>query len=247
MSFARELRYYAQILKEIIFPRICTVCGYHVDNGMLCEKCRKHYLLQRQLKYTPREEYLAGQAAPLPEDVLSSVLLLYKYDGVLKDAMHRLKFEGAGELLPMLQEEAEAALPNPKLRWLSQFDIVATIPTSKERKEQRGYDVPAELFLSILEQRDLTACADLLQRERRTAPLFALDKQQRQAELAGCFGITPRYTVAGKRILLCDDIYTTGTTMAEAARVLLAAGAASVHGLALCGAQANWGTEADHS
>ena len=67
------------------------------------------YLLQRQLSCCPREEYLAGQAAPLPTDVLYSVLLLYKYEGVFKDALHKIKFEGEAGLLPLLREEAELA------------------------------------------------------------------------------------------------------------------------------------------
>ena len=70
---------------------------------------------------------------------------------------------------------------------------------------------------------------------RSTAPLFELAPQERRSELAGCFALSQsaQRLIAGKRVLLCDDIYTTGSTMAEAAGVLLRAGAAEVHGLAL--------------
>ena len=145
----RDFAYYGRVAKELIFPRRCAVCAANIDNGYVCEQCRKEYLLQRQLPCCPREEYLAGQAAPLPTDVLYSVLLLYKYEGVFKDALHRIKFEGEAGLLPHAK-------------------------------------------------------------------------------------------VRGKHVLLCDDIYTTGSTFAEAAQVLLDAGAARVSALALCAAQANW-------
>ena len=90
----REFAYYGRVAKELIFPRRCAVCATNIDNGYVCEQCRREYLLQRQLPCCPCEEYLAGQAAPLPTDVLYSVLLLYKYEGVFKDALHKIKFDG---------------------------------------------------------------------------------------------------------------------------------------------------------
>lgn len=61
----RDFAYYGRVAKELIFPRRCAVCATNIDNGYVCEQCRKEYLLQRQLPCCPREEYLAGQAAPL--------------------------------------------------------------------------------------------------------------------------------------------------------------------------------------
>lgn len=237
----REAAYYLRLLKELVFVRRCAVCRQPVDAGLLCAACRKHYLLQRTWHCQPREEFLAGQAEPLPEDVLSSVLLLYKYDGAIKDALQQIKFAADASLLPLLQEEAEAALPAAKLRWLTQYDLAACVPTSPERREQRGFDVPQELFAPLLEVGgSCLYCGGLLQRVRRTAPLFELQPLERRQELAGCFSLSGGADVRGKRILLCDDIYTTGSTLAEAARVLLAAGAREVHALALAAAADNW-------
>ena len=82
----------------------------------------------------------------MPTDVLYSVLLLYKYEGVFKDALHKIKFEGEAGWLPLLREEAELALPTAKMRWLQQFDLITCVPTAPERRRQRGFDVPQELF-----------------------------------------------------------------------------------------------------
>lgn len=84
------------------------------------------------------------------------------------------------------------------------------------------------------------AWAFLLERVRHTQPLYELKPEERKQELAGCFALLPHTKVRGKHVLLCDDIYTTGSTFAEAAQVLLDAGAARVSALALCAAQANW-------
>ena len=80
----------------------------------------------------------------------------------------------------------------------------------------------------------------LRERVRHTEPLYELKPEERKQELAGCFAMLPHAKVSGKHVLLCDDIYTTGSTFAEAAQVLLDAGAARVSALALCAAQANW-------
>ena len=235
----RDFAYYGRVAKELIFPRRCAVCATNIDNGYVCEQCRREYLLQRQLPCCPREEYLAGQAAPLPTDVLYSVLLLYKYEGVFKDALHKIKFDGEAGWLPLLREEAELALPAAKMRWLQQFDLIACVPTAPERRKQRGFDVPQELFAGLLEGRSV-GMEVLLERVRHTQPLYELKPEERKQELAGCFALLPHARVRGKHVLLCDDIYTTGSTFAEAAQVLLDAGAARVSALALCAAQANW-------
>lgn len=240
----REAEYYIRLLKELVFVRRCAVCRQPVDAGLLCATCRKHYLLRRVWRCQPREEFLAGQAEPLPEDVLGSVLLLYKYDGAIKEALQQIKFAADASLLPLLREEAKTALPAARLRWLSQYDLAACVPTSPERRQQRGFDVPQELFAPLLDVGgSCLYCGDLLRRVRRTAPLFELQPLERRQELTGCFSLNGGVYVRGKRILLCDDIYTTGSTLAEAARVLLAAGAREVDALALAAAADNWESE----
>lgn len=240
-NFLQELAYYGRVVKELVFPRRCAVCGMSIETGYVCEVCRKHYLLRKQLNFVPREEFLAGQAEPVASDVLKSVLLLYKYDGAYMEALHQIKFNADGRLLPFLREEAEAALPGAKLRWLAQFDVITCVPTSPERRRQRGFDVPQELFASLLDQRDGCVYSDaVLERARSTAPLFELAPEERRQELKGCFVVHEHFPIAGKRVLLCDDIFTTGSTLAEAAGVLLRAGAESVAAVALCAARENW-------
>ena len=238
----KDVAYYGRVLRELLVPRRCAICGNIIDSAYICPVCRKGLLLQKYLQYQPREEFLAGQAEPVAEDVLKSVLLLYKYDGIIKEALHEIKFNACVELLPLLREEAEAALPSAKLRWLGQYDVITCIPTSPERRQQRGFEVPEELFAPLLEQRGGEFQPQLLTRVRSTAPLFELEPLARRQELAGCFELPARgrRLVEGKRVLLCDDIYTTGSTMAEAARVLLDAGAKEVHALALAGAAYHW-------
>lgn len=238
------LAYYGRLLKELIFPRSCAVCGQPINIGYFCEKCRRHYALGKVVQYQPPARlpdmrHNAGHL--LAEDVLEQVIMLYKYDGALQEALQQIKFAGDVALLPFLREEAEAALPGGKLLWLNSFDYITWIPTSAERLAKRGFDVPDELFGPLLDERGhSTYRGGILERVRQTAPLFELEPEQRRAELADCFVLGKNADVRGKSVLLCDDIYTTGSTMIEAAKVLREAGARRVVGVALCAARSNW-------
>ncbi len=244
-----NLKYQGQLLRELVYTRTCRQCSAQIEGGLLCASCRKHYLLQRQNAWQPREEYLAGMAEARPQDVLRSMTWLYKYDGIYKHTLYDLKFEMKLDALAMLQEEALRALPGcsednctpeaVRKRWLHQFDVITNVPTSAERLAARGYDVPRSIFQPIFSVLGLWQ-DDVLSRVRRTASLFELAPEERRTELAGCFAVGSLANVRGKRVLLVDDIFTTGSTLTEAALVLQKAGAKAVHGLTLTTAKENW-------
>lgn len=244
MGIFHDASYYGRLLKELVFPRRCAVCGQNINVGFFCSSCRKHYLLAKQLEYAPPEQLpdMSHNAEPLlPEDVLDGVIMLYKYDDALKDALHQIKFGGDARLLPLLREEAEDALPSGKLLWLDGFDFITWIPTSAERLAKRGFDVPDELFGALLDERGhSTYRGGILERVRRTEPLFELKPEERRAELDGCFALGKNADVRGKSVLLCDDIYTTGSTFVEAAAVLRRAGARRIVALAFSAARSHW-------
>lgn len=232
-----DWRYNLRLFKEIFFPRHCEVCQNIIDEGLLCSSCRKNYLLRRVKVYGANHsswEKLIKIGQPfVAEDIYDRTQFLYRYDGAYKDSLHGLKFEGKSELLPVLTEEVELALKEDIKALQRHYDIITIIPTSVERKQQRGYDVPLEIFTCLKAQ-------ELLERVKITAPLYTMAALERQQELEGCFAIKAGINVKGKRILLCDDIYTTGSTMQEAAQTLLRAGAQAVGVLAFCASKDNW-------
>lgn len=237
----KECVYNIGLLKEIIYPRKCAVCNTEIHDGCFCEVCRRGYLLAQHRSFGNSEERLWEQMAELlPEDVLSEVFVLYKYDGCIKDSLRQIKFSSRYDLLPPLREELQLALPPRFDIWLRSFALAACVPTSAERLHQRGFDIPQELFKAVLHKYGCSYVPDLLLRVRKTAPLYALNKEERRLELDGCFAVNPAYDVRGRSILLCDDIYTTGSTFAESAAALLRAGATSVAALAFAAAKENW-------
>lgn len=166
--------------------------------------------------------------------------MLLKYDGVVEHLLHDVKFAGRLDYLYMLQEELLELLPADRDSWVRQFDILATIPTSRDRIKERGYDVPQELFSPLWSAGRIYE-PQLLVRKRQTAKLFELSPEERRLELENCFALGVHESVIqGKKILLCDDIYTSGATFTEAAKALLQKGAVSVSALAFAAAHENW-------
>lgn len=212
-----KLKYGLRLIREIIYPRHCAVCKKIIDEGYFCDKCRRQFIMKKRIA----------------DEETGNIYLLFKYEQELQQAIHKLKFTCAKDYLPLLREEAEIAMPKHLRYFLQRYDIVTNIPTSAERLAKRGFDIPAELF-GFLEKWE----ADVLIRVRNTLPLFDLEPALRREELQGCFAVNK--SVCGKNILLCDDIYTTGSTVREAAVVLKAAGAKSVDVLAFSASKDNW-------
>ena len=237
MNFAYNL----QLFKEIFFPRHCAVCDKIIDTGLVCDCCRANFTLNKIKIYGANQESWSKLVAigqpVVAEDVFDRTQFLYRYDGAFKDSLHSLKFEAKKELLPFLREEAELALQKEMHAFKCHYDIITCIPTSAERRAKRGFDVPQEIFacLSNTLQADV-----LLERVKSTAPLYTMDAVERRNELEGCFSLKAGANVQHKRVLLCDDIYTTGSTMLEAGQALLRAGAKSAGVLAFCTSKDNW-------
>jgi len=210
--------YLLTLLKEIIIPRRCAVCEDEIHTGLFCATCHENFILEKMLE---------------DQDDINIVYLFYKYQGQLRDAIRQLKFTKKKGVARELQEEAKLFFRDGWDDFLEQYDIIETIPTSQDRIIERGYDVPREIFafLPLTKQR-------ILLRVRNTAPLYNLDQSQREQELTGCFRVDG--DVSGKRILLLDDIYTTGSTAREAARTLRRAGAKYVDIIGFSAGKFNW-------
>jgi len=117
-------------------------------------------------------------------------------------------------------------------RWQIPSDIVVPIPLHSERKRQRGYNQAELLVQAVANNLNWNSAPDVLHRHKRTAPQVGLTIDQRRHNVRGAFSANED-KVAGKKVLLVDDVCTTGSTLDSAARVLLEAGAFSVEAFCL--------------
>jgi predicted amidophosphoribosyltransferase len=183
----------------------------------LCEACVP--ALDRRL------ELPAGVPIGLPGDLPAPLLQLdwcAPFSGTVRAALHDIKYGGERRLA----EPLGAAVARRWARIGVGTDLVTHVPVHAARARTRGYD-QAELIARIAAHRLGLPYAPLLTRERVTIAQFDLDRQDRAANVAGAFAVRSavRSLLAGRWVLLIDDVVTTGATLAACADALERAGA----------------------
>ncbi len=155
------------------------------------------------------------------------------HQGGLKELVHGLKYRGRRDLAHpmgrMLHDTFERYWHTPPV------DAVVPIPLHVKRLRQRGFNQSALLLRAWQRASSEAAvgwtppsCSTALLRTRRTAPQTGLSRRERRRNMRGAFTVDEKAGLEGQRLVLLDDVLTTGATVEEAARVLMAAGAASV-------------------
>ncbi len=197
---------------QIFFPKRCPFCGQVIPpRSRCCEDCAP------DLPFLPE----TGRKLAEPPRELTAYAP-FSYEGRAEQAIWRLKFYGvpaaARHLAPYLAE----ALPDS-----AAFDLIVPIPMTRRREKQRGYNQAALLARFLAEELHIPA-RPLLKKCRETAQQHTLNARERRTNLSGAYRLPDPAAVRGKRILLCDDVVTTGSTLREAAGVLYGAGAESV-------------------
>jgi ComF family protein len=166
------------------------------------------------------------------------VLRLGPYDGVLRDAILRLK-QHTGEGLAELIGELWAERDRERLCSLA-VDAVVPVPLHWWRRWRRGYNQAAAIARSLAQQLQIRCFPSALRRRRNTPDQPSQSPAGRRDNVRGAFVVRRRAGLHARTILLVDDVMTTGATAHEAARALRSAGAARVFvaGLARAGASA---------
>jgi ComF family protein len=212
------------------WPGRCGICrGW--GRGPVCADCLARYTAARLRCARCAIEVPAGQAlcgACLREPPpFESSVAAFDYAAPWDRLITRFKFHAALDLAALFAAHLAAAV---HARDTSAPALLLPMPLSRARLRERGYNQAWELTRRIARLRRLHGDARLLLRVRDTPHQIALPVEQRAANVRGAFAVEPRRRaeLAGLDIALVDDVMTSGATAAEAARVLLAAGAARV-------------------
>lgn len=196
----------------LLFPDRCGGCACLGD--LLCRRCRASFL-------------------PYPHSVdrlpagLSDVWIAFVFSGPLREVVHQLKYRSVRRLAQPLGSLMVASLAQHPLL----VDAVLPVPLHRDRYAERGFNQAEELAREIARSLRLPLIASRLTRVRATEQQARLDAQARAKNMHGAFcwqGAPPP-----RRVLLVDDVLTTGATMGACAEALRGAGAEQVVGLAL--------------
>lgn len=197
-------------LTELFFPD-ADRCPFCDREGGLCEDCR----------------------AALKQQRITDGIGVFRYDGIVRELIRRLKFSGHAHLaLPMadLMEEALEICG----------DIITCVPLHPKRRRQRGYN-QSELIAKRLSELTGIPYVPLLVKARNTPPQSLMKSRDERIEnIRDAFQLKEGPDLSGKHIILTDDVFTTGATARECIALLETAGAASVRIITFSKGGASW-------
>lgn len=211
-------------LLSFLFPNPCVCCMRSADrNRFLCPTCENTF------SFFPIKNTCKTCGAPMPtgadtcgkclsaKPAYTQLAVCAPYSGALRTALHRYKFCDRTDLAASF-----ALMLSTQLRRVSltDFQAVVPVPLSKERLKQRGYNQSELIARLVAKEFHVPCISNALIRTRNTQQQAMLHKGQRSKNVRGAFALRDADALRDMRVLLVDDIFTTGATMREAAKIL---------------------------
>jgi competence protein ComFC len=216
-------------LLDILFPKFCIGCGR--KGKYICERCNI-FTSEVEPIYFQQEKY-----------GLDSLISIWEYEGLMKKAIHQIKYQGVTdiikELVSLINIEIES---NSGLR-----PVITYVPMYKKREKKRGFN-QAKIIAQEIAKKTNCQVVSLLKKIKDTKPQMELKQKERLENIKGCFELSLKEVrppqnlhssfqevgpLKNLSVLLVDDVYTTGATMRECAKVLKKAGVKKVIGFVL--------------
>ncbi len=224
-------------LLDFIYPPFCLVCDSEISDGneLICDDCwRKAWGNGFIFCINCRKVLVETVTCPdRHEGIHFPVLCLGHYIPPLKDIVHYFKYNGYSKLGKSLV--GHLIEPFPALLKDVGIDYITPVPLDSYREKGRGFNQAAVLSDIISERVNLPVLGDALTKIKRTKDQTRLDIMQREENMKRAFK-ADNNLVAGKRILLVDDVITTGATLKEAAGAIGDAGGSVVAAIAVASA-----------
>ena len=198
---------------DIIYPQVCGICG-KVSSKSICNKCRARFKSEFNFEM---DDYT--------EDVQKNFnehYYFFKYENLIRQQILDLKFHEK----PYVYKTIMYFLKENKkdLKNLEKYDIIIVVPVSISRKKERGYNQSTILAKEISKIIERPFIENVLYKIKNTVPQSTLNKEQREQNAKGVYKVNNIQKIYNKKILIFDDIYTTGSTLNECAKVLIEQG-----------------------
>jgi len=233
MWLSDKIAFFIKSIIDFIFPPLCLGCNQEIDSGFLCANCSKQ-IFNAYLGVCAKCGYPVGYNERCQHCKTGMVLprtrALGYYTPPLLPLIHALKYEGKKSLVKILGRALAGLLNSDPI--LRKADAIVPIPLHPARERERGFN---QAFLLGLEIAQLTGIplVNVLKRKKNTKSQTQLVTEERILNMQGAFSLKDQRIVNNQKIVLIDDVITSGATINSAAQTLLSAGAGAVYGLVI--------------
>lgn len=206
-------------LGSIIFPRRCVCCMNTLEEGdsELCMTCR--YDMPITGYYNRKDNSVVDLFAGRIDFRTASALMYFKYGSDYQSMIHRMKYSGRADIARLLGVIYGGYLLHSP--FYNDIDIVAPVPLHFTKKIKRGYNQSYEFARGVASALGVECVANVLKRRRRTRTQARLSSKEHRAEnVKDAFRVLRSERYSGKKILLVDDVITTGATLEACGRAL---------------------------
>jgi ComF family protein len=235
---------------DLLVPRRCVSCGAY--GGAFCLTCRDQIILPsvplcwhcgRSLRLVPPVE--PSERPPLCPDCaggngpssLTRLRAVALHEGPTRLAIHALKYQGQRPVARALGDMLARYLQG----WANEVDLIVPVPLDRQRQRERGFNQAALLARRCASQLRLPYLPKALIRQRSTRPQVGLSRQERRENVLHAFAPGRQaQQIAGKHVVLIDDVLTTGSTLNAAAAALASLHPNSVVGVAVTRPAPHW-------
>lgn len=198
MNFSKILDYF--------YPPMCGICG-KLDSNFLCKKCEKILELHEEQNIIKVENMN-----------FEELIYIFKYEGIIRENLLKYKFEEKSYLYKTF---VNFLLKNDKIfENMKNYDTIIPVPISKKRNRQRGYNQSFLIAKEISKYTNLKLINNCLFKTKNVIEQSKLTKEEREQNIKNVYSLKNGDKIESKKILLIDDIYTTGSTVNECCRIL---------------------------
>lgn len=205
----RQIRSIPTVL-NLIYPQTCGICGKIAPNS-LCKKCEIE--LKKQLDIN-----IINQGKEIEDKYFNEIMYIFKYEGQIRKLIIDYKFNEKSYIYLTF---INFLLKNKKIfENIKNYDTIIPVPISKKRLKTRGYNQSLLLAAEIAEQTNLELVNNCLIKTKNIIEQSKLNKEDRRKNIQGVYELKNKKIIEDKKILLIDDIYTTGSTVNECSKIL---------------------------
>ena len=198
---------------DMIYPQICSICG-KLSPESICNKCKAK--LENEFEFKT-DNYSLEESKKFIEHHY-----FFKYENIIRNQILSLKFQQKPynyKTIACFLEKKQKSFEK-----LKKYDIIIVVPISKQRKKERGYNQSELIAKEISKIIQIKILKNKIVKIKNTEPQSTLNTKQREESVKSAYMAKNVEKIKNKKILIFDDIYTTGNTVNECAKMLIESG-----------------------